>query len=116
MTEAKTWVEAAKARAAKIKQDGKIYTGTYTGNQAADRQIFSEVYQPSGNKVFDDAVRTLLSVQDNAFTQPTTAAGQQVRDAWRGAVNRVLGGQQKPAEALAQAQREAQTALDSAGR
>jgi multiple sugar transport system substrate-binding protein len=116
MTDAPTWVEAARARAEAIKKDGKIYTGTYTGNQAADKQIFSEVYRPSGNKVFDDAVKTLLTVQDNAFTQPTTSAGQQVRDAWRGAVNRVLGGQQKPADALAQAQQEAQTALDSAGR
>jgi multiple sugar transport system substrate-binding protein len=116
MTDAPTWIEAARARAEAIRKDGKLYTGTYTGNQVADRTIFSEVYKPSGNKVFDDAVQTLLTVQDNAFTQPTTAAGQQVRDAWRSAVNRVLGGQQSPADALAQAQQEAQTALDQAGR
>ncbi|MDQ3404905.1 MAG: extracellular solute-binding protein [Actinomycetota bacterium] len=118
MTEAKTWVSAAKARAEAVRGKGNTYTytGTYTGNHVADKEIFAEVYKPTGNKVFDDAVRTLLTVQDNAFTQPTTAAGQQVRDAWRGAVNRVLGGEQKPAEALAQAQREAQTALDEANR
>ena len=36
------------------------------------------------------------------------------RQAWQDAVNRVLNGQQEPAEAMAQAQEEAQQVLDEA--
>ena len=41
-------------------------------------------------------------------------ASAQFRQAWLDAVNRVLNGQQSPRQALNQAQREAQTAIDRA--
>jgi multiple sugar transport system substrate-binding protein len=114
MTEPKTWVAAAKARVKAIAAKHGIYTGTYTANKVADQEIFSQVYKPSGNKVYDDAVKTLQTVQDHAFSTPAVPAGKEIVDAWQGAVNRVLSGQQSPAAALGQAQTEAQTALDKA--
>ena len=70
--------------------------------------------QPSGNEVFDNAVQTVLSVQDVAFSMPPNPAGAEFRQAWLDAVSRALAGEQTPAQALAQAQEEAQAALDQA--
>ncbi|MFL6077905.1 MAG: extracellular solute-binding protein [Mycobacteriales bacterium] len=114
MTDPKTWLTAAKARVKAIQAKHGIYTGTYTANKVADEEIFSQVYKPSGNKAFDDAVKTLQTVQEHAFSTPAVPAGKEIVDAWQSAVNRVLSGQQSPAAALAQAQTEAQTALDKA--
>lgn len=116
MTATDTWVAAAKARVAARKASGAAFTGLYTGNAEADRQIMSEVYQPSGNPRFDQAVQTILAVQEHAFTIPASAAGAEFDKAWTDAVNRVLSGQDDPAEALARAQAEATAALDRAAK
>ena len=114
MTEASTWVAAAKARVeARAKKD-LPFTGLYSGNKVADEQVFSQVYKPSGNAKFDDAVQTVLGVQDVAFATPPSPAGAEFQKAWQDAVNRVLAGQMEPAAALERAQREAQAALDKA--
>jgi multiple sugar transport system substrate-binding protein len=114
MTDPQTWTKAAQARVAARTAEGKSYTGTYTANTAADDMIFNTVRQPSGSAVFDDAVKTVLSVQDAAFAVSPNLAGNEVHQAWTDAVNRVLNGQQTPEEALKQAQQEAQAALDAA--
>jgi len=114
MTEASTWVAAAKARSeARAKKD-LPFTGLYSGNKVADEQVFGQVYKPSGNAKFDDAVQTVLGVQDVAFATPPSPAGAEFQKAWQDAVNRVLAGQMEPAAALERAQREAQAALDKA--
>lgn len=116
MTAKDTWVRAAEARVAEIEEEGEgFYTGTYTGNEAADEIIFSEVYQPTGNAGIDQAVETILSVQDSAFSLPATPAGAEITTAYEDAITRVLQGEQDAAEAMAQAQDEAQAALDEAG-
>jgi multiple sugar transport system substrate-binding protein len=114
MTEASTWVAAAKARAAARAKEKLPYTGTYSGNRVADEQIFGEVYKPSGNATLDEAVQTVLGVQDVAFATPPSPAGAEFQKAWQDAVNRVLTGELEPAAALQRAQREAQAALDKA--
>jgi multiple sugar transport system substrate-binding protein len=114
MTTADSWIAAAKARAATRKAAGKPFTGVYTGNKKADETIFGSIVQPTGNAAFDTAVKTVLEAQDSAFTTPSLAAGEEFKTAWSEAVNRVLSGQQKPADAMAQAQKEAQAALDKA--
>ena len=114
MTEASTWVAAARARAEARAKEDLPYTGTYSGNKVADEQIFGEVYKPSGDAKFDQAVQTVLDVQDVAFATPPSPAGAEFQKAWQDAVNRVLAGQAEPAEALERAQREAQAALDKA--
>jgi multiple sugar transport system substrate-binding protein len=114
MTEASTWVAAARARAeARAKKD-LPFTGLYSGNKVADEQVFGEVCKPSGDAKFDDAVQTVLAVQEVAFATPPSPAGAEFQKAWQDAVNRVLTGQMEPAEALERAQGEAQGALDKA--
>lgn len=114
MTEQDAWVAAARARAEARSAEGLPYTGTYTGNEAADEVIFSEVWEPTGDARIDEAVQTVLDVQGEAFSTPASPAAAEVEEAWTTAVNRVLNGQQGAAEALAEAQQVAQSALDEA--
>ncbi|MGV9366149.1 extracellular solute-binding protein [Amycolatopsis sp. NPDC003731] len=114
MTDAPAWVAAAKARAEKRKAAGKAFTGVYTGNRVADQEIFGSLVQLADRPAFDAAVRTVLKAQDSAFTMPASPAGSEFKTAWQNAVNRVLSGEQQPADALRQGQQEAQRALDAA--
>ncbi|WP_328852035.1 extracellular solute-binding protein [Micromonospora globbae] len=116
MTATDTWFAAAKARADARKAAGQPFTGVWTGNLNADKKIFDELYQPTGNKRFDDAVATIRAAQDVAFAMPASPAGAEFDKAWYDAVNRVLAGQEQPAPALARAQREATAALDKAAK
>ncbi|PWR06647.1 sugar ABC transporter substrate-binding protein [Micromonospora acroterricola] len=116
MTATDTWMAAAKARADARKSAGLPFTGIYTANADADKKIFEELYQPTGNKRFDDAVATIRSVQDAAFAMPASPAGAEFDKAYYDAVNRVLAGQEQPAQALRRAQQEATAALDKAAK
>lgn len=110
MTDSETWVAAAKARAAARQAAGRQFAGVFTGNKKADEVIFRDVVRPDGNP----ALQTVLRTQESGFAEPATAAGEEFKAAWQDAVSRVLDGKQQPAPALAQAQREAQAALDKA--
>ncbi len=114
MTDSPTWVAAARARATARQAKGQPFGGIFTGNQRADEVIFRDVVKPSGNPGFDAALRTVLQTQDAGIAEPLTAAGEEFKAAWQDAVNRVLDGKQQPAQALAQAQQQAQAALDAA--
>ncbi|UNS95520.1 extracellular solute-binding protein [Streptomyces tubbatahanensis] len=114
MTAADTWVKAARAKAKDIRADGSPYIGDFTGNKEADRRIRNQVWKKTGNPAFDDAATTLYSAQDDAVTVPANAAGSEFRKAWMNAVNSVLSGTQTAQEALDEAQRRAQSALDRA--
>ncbi|MDP8958005.1 MAG: extracellular solute-binding protein, partial [Actinomycetota bacterium] len=92
MTDAETWVAAAQGDKEATESEGGIYIGTYTANQEADQRIFEEVYEPSGNQAFDQGVQVILEVQDVAVSQPPTAAGNEVQQAYVDAVNDVLLG------------------------
>jgi multiple sugar transport system substrate-binding protein len=116
MTDKDTWIAAARAKAAANAKDGTPYTGTFTGNAAADRVIFSQVWKPTGNKAIDVGVRTALDAQSSAFTTPASPAASEVKDAWFEAVNQVLAGKATPEHALAAAQKKAQSALDQAAK
>ncbi len=113
MTETESWVKAAKARIALRKKDGGLFTGLLTGNTEADAKI-EALIEPSGDGKWDKAIEATYAANDHTFSLPANAAGEQFKTAWQDAVNRVLNGQQKPAAAMAQAQGEAQKALDAA--
>ncbi len=115
MTAADTWVTAAKARRDAQAKKGKPYSGTFTGNRAADEKIFGEVFDPRGIRVLDQGVRVVQSVQDKAFALPPSPAASDLVRSWEAAVTRVLLGQQTPEESMAQAQREADRALARVG-
>ncbi|GGU17268.1 extracellular solute-binding protein [Lentzea flava] len=115
MTAADTWATAAKARRDALAKKGKPYSGTFTANRAADEKIFSEVYDPRGIRVLEQGVRVVQSVQDKAFALPPNPAASDLVRSWESAVTRVLLGQQRPEESMAQAQREADRAITRVG-
>jgi multiple sugar transport system substrate-binding protein len=114
MTDKDTWIDAATAKAAAAAKDKSPYTGTFTGNEAADEVIFGDVLEPSGNQAIDDAVQVVLDEQDSAFTTPASPAASEIKDAWFEAVNQVLAGKASPQDALSAAQDKAQAAIDKA--
>jgi len=113
MTETSSWVAAAKKRISERGGDGTTFTGLLTANVDADQQIRAMV-KPSGSKVWDSAVDATYLANDHTFSMPANPAGDEFEKAWQDGVNRVLNGQQSPEEAMAQAQDEAQKALDAA--
>lgn len=114
MTATDTWVAAATARAKTLRAEGGVYTGTRTGNVAADEKIYAQVFEPTGNAALDEGVTVLNDAQDTAITVPASFAGGEFEQAYKDAVTRVLDGKQSPQQALEQAQTEAQKALDAA--
>jgi multiple sugar transport system substrate-binding protein len=107
MTQVSTWMAAAKARVDANKAKKLPFTGLYTANKTADQQIYKTYYKPI-NKYFDQAVKTVFTVQNHAFGMPSSPGSAEFQQAWQDAVNRVLQGQQSPKAALDQAQKEAQ--------
>jgi multiple sugar transport system substrate-binding protein len=115
MTEADTWVAAARASKKDRTAGGGVYLGTYTANEQADDVIFSDVWEPTGNENLDQATELIRSLQDDeAFSLPANPAGAEIKKAWEDAILRALEGEQTPQEALDQAQQEAQDALEKA--
>ena len=108
------WRTVAKSRFDLRKRQGRAFTGLYTANAKADVKIYEDIYQPMGNKDFDDAVALLVRAPRYAFAIPLSPASTQFRQAWVDAINRVLEGRQTPRQALNQAQREAQDAINKA--
>ncbi|GAA1668196.1 extracellular solute-binding protein [Nonomuraea maheshkhaliensis] len=116
MTLVDTWKAAAQARLDKREADDKpftgILTGILTGNVKADEEI--EKLLTSGGEPWDSGVKAFYEANDNTFSLPANPADKEFKDAWQGAVNRVLNGQDEPKAALDRAQQEAQKALDEA--
>jgi multiple sugar transport system substrate-binding protein len=115
MTGRDAWIAASKARSEQRKADKKPYTGTFTGNKAADAEIFSTLVNLSAMPAFDAAVKATVAVSDKAFAMPATGGGADFEKAWRDAVNKVLNEGADPAQALKDADATAQQALDAAG-
>jgi multiple sugar transport system substrate-binding protein len=114
MVETESWMAAAEARVAKREKAGQQFTGLLTGNQVADQQIQDELVQPSGKENWDHAVEVLYEANDNTVAFPANPADAEFKQAWMDAVNRVLNGQQEPQEAMTEAQKDGQAALDKA--
>ena len=86
----------------------------FTGNSAADEVIFSEVVDLSDMPTFEEAVQVVVENQANAFGLPPSPAAAEFKTAYEEAATAVLEGAD-PADALATAQEEAQSAIDDAG-
>jgi multiple sugar transport system substrate-binding protein len=113
MTATSTWMAAARNRANVRKQQGRPYTGLSTANAVADKLIFKQTYTPI-NKYFDQAVKTVLDVQQHSFYIPASPASAEFQDAWMNAVNSVLTGQSGVRSALNKAQKTASDAIKNA--
>jgi multiple sugar transport system substrate-binding protein len=109
-----SWLKVAKDRFDLRKRQGRAFTGLYTAKTSADVKIYEDIYQPMGNRDFDNAVSLLVRAPRYAFAIPLSPASTEFRQAWLDAVNRVLEGRQTPRQALNQAQREAQAAINKA--
>ncbi|ANS80101.1 Sugar ABC transporter, sugar-binding protein [Serinicoccus hydrothermalis] len=114
MVRTESWMAAAQERVRLREEDGLQFTGLLTGNAEADERIRKELVTPSGEGPWDAAVEALYEANEHTFALPANPADAEFKQAWMDAVNRVLNGQQEPAEALEQAQEEAQEALDEA--
>ncbi len=114
MQSVNAWTTVAKSRFDLRKRQGRAFTGLYTANTRADVKIYEDIYQKMGNKQFDDAVTLLVRAPRYAFAIPLSPASTEFRQAWIEGVNRVLEGRQTPRQALDQAQKEAQAAIDKA--
>jgi multiple sugar transport system substrate-binding protein len=112
MTATQTWVRAAKARFDVQRSRGRPFTGVYTANVNADVRVFQDIYQPMGNRDFDDAVKLLVAINRYGFELPASPGGSEIQTAMTEGINRVLAGQQSPRAALRQIQRESMRAIN----
>jgi len=112
MTSVDTWVEVARDRLNLRRRQGRSFTGLYTANTRADVKIYEDIYQPMGKRQFDEAVKLLVRAPRYGFALPPSPASAELRQAYIDAINRVLTGKQTPRQALNQAQREAQAAIN----
>ncbi len=115
MVSTDAWVAAAEARQEERTAEGLPSTGVYTGNSEADEIIFGEIVDLAEFPQFQEMVDVTLEGQETAFGFPPSPAGQEFQDAVNDAVNRVISGDADVETALAEADQEAQAAIDSAG-
>lgn len=113
VTSVGAWEFAASKRLNLRKAAGQTFTGLYTANALADKKIYEDIYQSFGQPSFDNAVKILVNSPKYGFELPPTPAGSKFADAYNSAVQRVLTGQQSINAALAQAQSEAQAAINA---
>jgi multiple sugar transport system substrate-binding protein len=113
VTSVPAWMAAARARLATVKKNQTAFTGLHTGNEVADHKIMDTLYHPDDSQ-WSKALGTVSDAEDHSFSLPASPAGAAFQKAWNDAINRVLAGQQSPKQALDQAQKEAQSALDAA--
>jgi multiple sugar transport system substrate-binding protein len=115
VTSVGAWEIAASKRlnARKAANPPQAFTGVYTANTLADKKTYEDVYQSFGNPDYDTAVKYLVNAPKYGFELPPTPAGSKFADAYNAAVQRVLTGQQSIKAALAQAQSEAQAAINA---
>jgi multiple sugar transport system substrate-binding protein len=114
LTSTDTWLKAAAARQQTATKNHTMFTGLWTANPDADKQIKDKYVKPSGHAGFDQAVDNYYASTDYAFAIKPSRAGSEIKTAWTDAANRVLSGSQSSAQALKQAQGEAAKAFSSA--
>jgi len=113
MTSTNAWINAAQNRANIRKRDNRAFTGLFTGNTTADLRIFQGVIAKSTKQPwYNPIVQRLYRAPRYAFALPISPGGQEFRQAYSDAINRVLAGQQSPKAALDRAQKEAQAAIN----
>jgi len=115
VTSVQAWDTAGAKRLAarRAANPPQAFTGLYTANAVADKKLYEDVYHATGNPDYDDAVKILVNAPKYGFELPPTPAGAQFATAYNSAVQRVLTGQQSIKAALAQAQSEAQAAINA---
>ena len=109
-----SWYAAAKVRADKRAADGEAFTGVYTGNKLADEKIFGELVNEQTAGAYYPGVQLTQETADTAFSMPANPAAEEFTRIWQAAVVKVLNEGADAAQTLAQADQEAQDAIDAA--
>lgn len=115
MTSTDTWMKAAQARMQTVEKDKSFFTGLFTANTEADEQIREQYLTPAPDAGFAHAIDNYYSVLDKATAVNPSPAGAEIDAAWQSAVSRALEGT-PAAQALQQAQKEAESAYEKAAR
>jgi multiple sugar transport system substrate-binding protein len=115
LTSTDTWLKAAAGRQATDTSSKQPFTGLFTGNADADAKIKAQYVKPTGSPGVDAAIAAYYTGVEKSFAVAGSRAGNEIRDVWQGAVNKVLAGQSDAAGALKAAQSAAQSAYNSAG-
>jgi multiple sugar transport system substrate-binding protein len=114
ITTAEAWIAAAQARAEMRAADNQAFTGVYSGNTVADDTIFGEIVTEESAGAYYEGVQLVQETADVAFSLPPNAAAEEFNRIWQEAVQRVMNENVPAAEALADADAEAQAAIDDA--
>ena len=114
VTSAEAWIAAATVRADMRAESGEAFTGVYSGNKVADETIFGELVTEESAGAYYDGVQLVQQTADVAFSLPPNAAAEEFNRIWQEAVQRVMNEGVPAAEALADADAEAQAAIDDA--
>jgi multiple sugar transport system substrate-binding protein len=109
-----SWYAAAKVRADKRAADGEAFTGVYTGNKLADERIFGELVTEESAGAYYPGVQLVIETADTAFSLPPNPAAEEFTRIWQAAVVKVVNEGADAAQALTQADQEAQDAIDAA--
>jgi multiple sugar transport system substrate-binding protein len=109
-----TWFAANEVRAEKRAADGEAFTGVLTANRAANDRIFGELVTEESAGEFFEGVQLVREVADSAYALPPIPGAAEFDRIWRAAVERVMNQGVPAADALAEADQEAQDAIDSA--
>ena len=109
-----TWFAAAEVRAEKRAADNEAFTGVYSGNRAADELIFGQLVTEDTAGAFFPGVQLVQEVADLSYSLPPIPGAAEFDRIWRAAVEDVMNNGTAAADALAQADTEAQDAIDSA--
>ncbi len=112
VTRPEAWVAAAQVRADDRAETGEPFTGTFTANEEANDIIFSSLVTEENAGAYYPHVQKVVELMPNAQALPAVPNGEAFRRIWQEAVQRVLNEGVPAAEALADAQTEAQDAID----
>jgi multiple sugar transport system substrate-binding protein len=115
LTSTDTWMKAAAARNATDQTSKQPFTGLFTANAAADAQIRSTYVKATGASGVDAAINGYYTADERAFAIAGSRAGNEIRDIWQAAVNKVLTSQATAAAAMKAAQSAAHTAFTGNG-
>ena len=109
------WMAAGEARAATIADTpGAINTGLFTGSPDSDQQIRETFVKESGNAGFDQSIATFYDVASEGQSFGASPAGQEIQAELKNAVTSAVLGDKSSEDALADAQKAAMRAYDSA--
>jgi multiple sugar transport system substrate-binding protein len=108
-----SWVKAAQARVASAAATAACSPACSPATPRRTRRS-ARWSSRRADKKWNHAIDATYTANDHTFSLPANPAGEEFQTAWQDAVNRVLNGQQSPEEAMAQAQKEGQKALDTA--